>query len=175
PVSVSGSALNVASQKSLSAVAGDISMSGGQISGEGSRVNLASVKSPGEVQLDANDINSTIDVSQFASLGAINLRNQALIDTSGPAGGPLVIRGGKLSLDNCLIFSVTSGSAQGGTFDISVTDDLKIVNRAFFFTNTLGSGRGGDLNVQAGSILIDGMGTPDRVVGIAARSSGAGD
>src|SRR5439155_26050776 len=61
PVSVMGSTLNVASQKVFSAVAGDITINGGQIIGEGSRVNLVSVKSPGEVALDATNINSTVD------------------------------------------------------------------------------------------------------------------
>src|ERR1041385_7497885 len=47
-VSVTGSTLNIAPQKSFSAVAGDITMTGGRIAGQGSRVNLISVKSAGE-------------------------------------------------------------------------------------------------------------------------------
>src|SRR5437667_11610640 len=44
-VSVSGSMVNVAPLKSFSAVAGDITMTGGKIAGAGSRVNLVSWKS----------------------------------------------------------------------------------------------------------------------------------
>ena len=92
PVSGPGG-LGVAPQKSLSVVAGDISMNSGTITGPASRVNFVSVKSPGEVQLDATDINSAADVAQFTALGNINL-HLALIDTSGSdtnglAGGPV--------------------------------------------------------------------------------------
>ena len=45
-------------------------------------MNLASVKSPGEVQLDATDIDSGIDLTQFTALGTIRLTNSTLIDTS---------------------------------------------------------------------------------------------
>src|SRR5205823_10166096 len=86
-----GNTLNVASQKSFSVVAGDITMNDSQISGAGSRVNLVSVKSPGEVALDATEITSAVDVTQFTALGTINLMNLAQINTSGPGGGPVVI------------------------------------------------------------------------------------
>ena len=48
-VSIAGSTLNIAPQKSFSDVAGDIRINGGKIRGGGSRVNLVSVKSSGEV------------------------------------------------------------------------------------------------------------------------------
>src|SRR5438094_1809731 len=51
--------LSIAPQKSFSIVAGDIAMNRSTITGPGSRVNVVSVKSPGEVQLDATSINST--------------------------------------------------------------------------------------------------------------------
>jgi hypothetical protein len=107
PVSLMGSALDVASQKVFSAVAGDITLSGGKIIGEGSRVNLISVKSPGEVQLDATNLNSAVDVSHFTGMGTIDLTNFAQIDTSGLtsglAGGPMFIRGGNLKLETAAL------------------------------------------------------------------------
>src|SRR5438034_6145726 len=45
PVSLAGGTLNVAPQKVFSAIAGDISLDGGKITGSGSRVNLVSVRS----------------------------------------------------------------------------------------------------------------------------------
>src|SRR5438046_725751 len=96
PVSITGSTLNIRSQKPFSIVAGDISINGGSITGAGSRVNLVSVKSPGEVQLDATNLNTSVDVSQFTAMGAIRLAQNAIIDTSGSSGGPIFIRGGNL-------------------------------------------------------------------------------
>src|SRR5205085_1529225 len=57
--------LHVAPQRCFSFVAGDINMSGGAVVGEGSRVNLVSVMSSGEVQLDATNLGSSLDVTQF--------------------------------------------------------------------------------------------------------------
>ena len=160
PVSVTGSTLNVASQKVFSAVAGDITLSGGKISGEGSRVNLMSVKSPGEVQLDATNMNSAVDVSQFTVMGTIDLTNFAQIDTSGlmleRAGGPMVIRGGHLKLHGGQISSNTSGSSQGGTVDIDIAGEIELTDGGFIETDTIGSGKGGDVTLHAGSLSIDG-------------------
>src|SRR5439155_6399517 len=96
--------------------------------GEGSRVNLVSVKSPGEVQLDATSINSAVDVSQFTALGTINLTNLALIDTSGPGGGPVFVRSGHLYLDSSKILAQTTGSVRGGTIDIFANQNMRITN-----------------------------------------------
>src|SRR5439155_796077 len=74
-VSVTGSTLNVASQKVFSVVAGDITMNGGVISGQGSRVNLVSVQSAGEAKLDATAINTAVDVTPFTAMGTIDLTN----------------------------------------------------------------------------------------------------
>jgi filamentous hemagglutinin family protein len=181
PVSVTGSntrdsngnivptsLLTVAPQKCFSIIAGDIALNGSTIMGPGSRVNLVSVKSAGEAQLDATDLNSSIDVSQFSTMGAIDLMNLAKVDTSGTAGGPVVVRGGSLFLDNSQISSETTGAIQGSPLDIALFGDLSLVNRASIFTNTSSSGAGGNLTVHAGSLLIDGSATPEEFTGISA-------
>ena len=150
--------LGIAPQKSFSVVAGDIAMKASTISGERSRVNLVSVKSPGEVQLDATNVNSAVDVTQFTAMGTINLTNLALIDTSGPSGGPVVIRGGNLYLDNSQILSQTTGSIQGGAIDIAVTESMRITSLGQISSSTVGIGNAGSVNVTADSLLIDGTG-----------------
>ena len=171
---VSGLSLNVAQQKSFSVVAGDIAVNGGTITGAGSRVNLVSVKSPGEVQLDATNVNSAVDVSQFASLGTINLTNLALIDTSGPGGGPVIIRGGNLYLNNSQILSETSSSIDGGTIDITTRERTNIVDGGLISSSTSGEGNSGNVTVAADSLLIDGSAAPELVTGISTNSdSGA--
>ena len=160
--------LNIAAGKSFSFIAGGIGMSGGKITGEGSRMNLVSVHSAGEVILDATDINSSVDTSQFGVMGAIALINLANIDASGTAGGPVVVRGGSLVLDNSQIGSETTGAIQGGPMDIALLGDLKLVNRASIFTNTLASGTGGNLSIHAGSLSIHGTAIPTEFTGISA-------
>lgn len=152
---VPGLGLNVAPQKSFSVVAGDIGINAGYITGQGSRVNLLSVKSAGEAVLDATNINSTVDVAQFTAMGDINLTNLALIDTSGPRGGPVVIRGGNLYLDNSVISSNTSGPIQGGAIDLSLINSLVIEGFGFVNSFTSGSGNGGNVTLTANSLVID--------------------
>jgi large exoprotein involved in heme utilization and adhesion len=186
PVSVTGSntrdsnghivptsLLTVAAQKCFSIIAGDIALNGSAIMGQGSRVNLVSVKSPGEAQLDATDLNSSIDVSQFSTMGAIDLMNLAKVDTSGTAGGPVVVRGGSLFVDNSQIGSETTGAIQGSPMDIALFGDLSVVNRASIFTNTLSSGAGGNLTVHAGSLSIHGTAPPEEFTGISAGTKGS--
>jgi filamentous hemagglutinin family protein len=177
PVSFSGSTLNVAPLKSFSVVAGDISLNGAAISGQGSRVNLVSVKSPGEVQLDVADINSEVDVSQFTALGTINVTNSAVIDTTGLAGGPVVIRCGSLYLlDSSKIFSeTTEPSGSGG--DVTVTADSLVIRGSGVATDTVGDGKAGTVKLAADSILIDGgFVSSSSIAGeFAAVSGGGGD
>jgi filamentous hemagglutinin family protein len=172
PVSFGGSTLNVAPQKVFSTVAGDITMSGGTISGPGSRVNLVSVKSPGEVKLDATNINSAVGVSQFTAMGDIDLTNSVKIDMSGPLGGPVLIRGGNLNLDNSQLASDTLASVQsrtGGMIDIDMTGTIAISPGGLIRTRTYGKGNAGDVTVAADSLLID-AGDVEGGAGIFARA-----
>lgn len=174
PVSVINSRLNVAPTKCFSIVAGDIAVNGGAISGQGSRANLVSVKSAGEVQLDITDFDSSIGITQFTGLGVISLINSAKIDTSGSRGGPVVIRGGNLLLENSQILSDMNGSVQGGDIDIAVTESMTIKSRGSISTDSSGPGKSGDIAVSAGSLLIDGNGFSNFPTGIFTELSGQG-
>jgi filamentous hemagglutinin family protein len=145
---------------SFSVVAGKIALNGAYIGAfSGSRVNLVSVGSSGEVQLDATDINSAVDVTQFAKLGEIDL-NAAYLNTSqlaGGPGGPVVIRGESFFMDrSSQIFSDTrGGSVQGGTIDIALTQTVKISNLSNIETEPVFSGHSGNIFIKAQSILLD--------------------
>jgi filamentous hemagglutinin family protein len=119
-VIVPGLGLTVAPGKSLSVVAGDIAINRGYIAGEGSRVNLVSVKAPGEVQLDATAINSAVDITQFTALGTINLTNLALIKSA------VVIRGGQLTMDNSQIAVAALNPGDGA--DIKMQASINLAN-----------------------------------------------
>jgi filamentous hemagglutinin family protein len=165
PVSITGSNLRVASQKSFSVIGGDINMTGGKIAGQGSRVNLVSAKSAGEAKLDATTLNSALDVTQFSAFGAMNLTASATINTTGPVnktssvgGGPVVIRSGTFELAN-------KSSISAGTFSLGRAGDIdlqasavRIIGGSTIASSTFGPGLGGDVTVIADSILIDGNG-----------------
>ncbi len=155
-VSVMGSTLSVAPQKVFSAIAGDITISGGQVTGEGSRVNLVSVRSPGETHLNPSGISSAVDVSQFTSMGDIEVSN-ATLDLSGPAGGPVVIRAGTLQISTGSIASRTTGSAIGGDIDLLLTGSLQLDNGSIATVTSGDSGKAGNVIVHAGTLkIVDG-------------------
>ena len=167
-VSITGSTLNPPLQKSFSVVAGDITMNGGRISGAGSRMNLVSVKSPGEAKLDATDLNSALDVTRFTTMGTIDITNLAQINTSGnprlgvQLGGPVFIRAGKFFLNNQSVIS--SRSFFGSLNRVSKIDvqahDVKILDGSRISAPTSGSANAGHIRINADSLLrIDAQGT----------------
>ncbi len=180
-VSITGSTLNVTSQKSFSAVAGDITMNGGRISGAGSRVNLVSVKSAGEAKLDATalatDLNSAIDVTQFTAMGKIDITSKARIisapiisekDKTSGLGGPVFIRAGTFLLENDSLINSTSvdGSLNKDGSVNRVNEVSKIDVRAHdvqilgskVAAPTFGTADAGQVTIAADSLLIDGQG-----------------
>jgi filamentous hemagglutinin family protein len=150
----STSSLSAAPQKCFSIVAGDIALNGSTITGQGARVNMVSVKSPGEVQLDATDMNSVVDVTQFTAMGEIDVTNAANIDTSGFGGGPVVIRGGSLNLLNSQISSNTTGPARGGAIDIILLNSV-VIDRGVVATDSSGEGNAGNIMLQAGDVRLN--------------------
>jgi filamentous hemagglutinin family protein len=161
---------HIAPEKSFSVVAGDITMSGGQIRGEGSRVNLVSVKSAGEAKLDATalatDLHSAIDVTQFTAMGKIDIKSKARIisaqDRTSGLGGPVFIRAGKFLLENnSLINSTSVDSVDGSLNQVSKIDvrahDVEILGSRVA-APTFGTADAGQIMIAADSLLIDGQG-----------------
>ena len=168
--------LNVATGKSFSVVAGDIAMNARTITGSGSRVNLVSVKSAGEAKLDATDLNSAIDVTQFTAMGTIDITSLARINSVGQRtdptqpelGGPVFIRARTFLLDNSQIESLSfNGSVNkdgsvNSVNEVSKIDvqaqDVSILDNARISANTQGTADAGHVTVIADSLLIDGQG-----------------
>ena len=168
----SSPALGVGPGKSFSIVGGDINMSGGLIGGEGARVNLVSVKSPGEVQLDATDFNSAVDVAQFTAMGTVNLFEAAIgpvligLPGGGPAG-PVVIRGGNFYFDNSILGAESvdmqlAGNAQitnhsqidGGTVAMQLGGSAQITNYSSIFASDTVSVQVGADPFQFGGLQV---------------------
>ena len=146
-------------EKSLSIVSGDININGGYITGAGSGVNLISVRSAGEAQLDITKLSGAIDVAQFSTMGDIRLTGFSKIDTSGPGGGPISIYAGNILLDHSVLSSNTFGSVPGGGINIVARANLEVNgDNSFPFnisTTTTGPGKAGDINASAASITLN--------------------
>jgi filamentous hemagglutinin family protein len=159
-VIVPGPGVTVSVGKSLSIVAGDIAMNGAYVTGAGSGVNLVSVRSAGEVLLDATNVGSVIDVRQFKTMGEVSLTNFALIKTSGPGGGPVSIDCGKLVMTSGAIQAFTLGSEPGRGVSLIARDSIDITDGAEILTGNASSGKAGDILVETGAMTIDGSDAP---------------
>jgi filamentous hemagglutinin family protein len=124
-VSVSGTTLAVAPEKAFSVVAGDITIDGAMISG-GARINLVSVRSSGEVQLDPADVHSLVDVTSFTGFGDIALVNSTQMETSGSSASVVALRGGTLTMDNSRIAVAALNAGDG--VDAEMQTSVSLVN-----------------------------------------------
>jgi filamentous hemagglutinin family protein len=167
-IAVQGSLLQVPAGETLSVVGGDIRIADGTLYAPGGRIDMVSVASPGEVLPNAPDLG----VASFARLGRIELSHSSSerplvdsslspevrgneignVDASGEGGGRIFIRGGEFVADNAWIFAHTRGSEEGQGIDIRVTGQVTMRNRARITAGAFGSGSGGDVTVEAGSL-----------------------
>jgi large exoprotein involved in heme utilization and adhesion len=90
------------------------------------------------------------------------MQNVAGLDASGEGGGRIVIRGGRLTVDNSAIQANTTGATDGKGIDVAVQGNLALVNGGRIESlSTAGLGNGGDIHVSAGSIRMNGGGAVD--------------
>ncbi|MGH8535815.1 MAG: filamentous hemagglutinin N-terminal domain-containing protein [Gammaproteobacteria bacterium] len=152
------SKLKVLEGKTLSVVGGDIAITEKSLlQAPGGRVNVASVASAGEVTLGRAELGT----GSFARLGKIDMMQGSIIDVSeakgrATGGGRVLIRGGRLVMEEKSKVSADTKNGAGKSIDVKLTDALVMKNGSEIHTNTIGAKKGGDLQVKAQDILLDG-------------------
>src|SRR5215813_1228025 len=159
PIALQGSSLKVPEGKTLSAVGGDIQITGGSLSAPHGQVNIASVAPAGEVIPTVSEQGPDLRMEGFSRLGKIEAAQGAHINTDGEGGGSVVIRGGRLVVDNATISADTQGNVDGARvgLDAQITDNVVITNAGRIETMVAGAGNGGEVRLTAGS--VDGSGS----------------
>ena len=167
PMTVDGSALQVPPGATLSVVGGDITIAGNpaRTSGEmptlgapGGRIRLVSVASAGEVVPQPESLPPGLEVESFARLGTIDIGAGARLDTSSDGGGTVVLRGGRLLVDNAFLFADTLSHVNGAPvgIDLAVRGEVVVTQGSFITADTGGAGAAGALRLSAGSMRIEG-------------------
>jgi filamentous hemagglutinin family protein len=123
----------------------------------------------GDIQIQANDITledySSLDVSTtesgdagslFIDTGSLSLTNSSAIlattDTTGNAGEIQIKAANNITLeDDSFLFLKTSGSGDGGSLDIE-TGSLSLTN-SDIFVSTFGPGKGGEIQIKAANSI----------------------
>jgi filamentous hemagglutinin family protein len=177
PINFNGSTsqtlgLSVPAGQSISLVGGGVQIVGGKLLAVGGTINLVAVASPGEVTL-ANATSAAgsnpPDVSGFATLGPVDLLSGSSLNAT--VGGRVVIRGAALQLSDSTIDTDTD-VVQGGGVDVSVSGALTI-DRGRISAETSGTSRGGDIDLTADSILINGL-SVDGLAAVSTDTSASG-
>lgn len=158
-LTVDRSQLTVPTGATLSLVGGDIAASGTaaakvRLEAPGGRINLASLAGPDEAVLAGG----AIGTDGSGALGSISLSN-AIVATDIPSTtqlpGPIVIRGGKLALENSTLSTLQFTPGVGSDVDIVLSGDFSM-NGGVIRATSLGNGDAGDVSIRAGSMTIAG-------------------
>ncbi len=147
---IQNSSLKVENGNTLSVIGGDIEVLGGsQLVAPGGNINLTSVAAKGEVVFTAN----SPAMDAFDRLGEVSLIQNSWIHNIGTGSGQIVIRGGKITMDNSNIIANTNGTENGGGVNIrannlTMRDGSNILSSSDKFT----TGKTGDIYIDAAKI-----------------------
>lgn len=191
-ITLQGSQLTVADGTGISLVGGNITiqrgtledgttMQGALLIAPGGHIQLASVSSPGEIVVGIFDQAPNVNGQSFGALGTIQISQESVINTTGPGGGTIRIRGGQFRLDHSTIAAngtgpgpVTTGvETIGSGIDIQASQSALIENGSMIYTSvggadifpstllttTRGEAHSADLNITAHDILLTGGST----------------
>ncbi len=189
-ITVQGSQLKVGVGQGLTLVGGTLTIGSGRqgegavqpanISAPAGRIHLASVASPGEILAGTLDRPPNANRQSLGPLGTIHLSQRSFIDASGDGGGTILIRGGRLVLDDAKMSSNITGPAlsePGRGIDIAVTEDAIIANGALLETTVSGNAtpgvQYGGVSVKAHRIEILGSTETEEFMGVQSNVGGA--
>jgi len=171
PLSLTGSSLSVSTGKTLSLVAGDLSLHQTKLSATAGRINLASLAQSGEATL------TTEDLTVPGRGGTTHLTEQTQINLSGEGGGSLWVRSGQFIAEDSTITAETTGNRSGGLLEIQA-EQLTLTQGSVLSTNTKAPGTGGNIQIKANEVTVTGAnftGTKSAIlVGTVSKENGAG-
>ena len=148
PVYAVQSFLEVPAGETLSIVSGEIGLFEAYLSAPGGRINLASMASPGEVIPSPPGEVPDLQVQPLKASGAIQIHG-SILDVRGVPSGTVLIRGGRLVLDQgSWVAADNHGDTAGGGVDI-LAASLDVSGGSSISADSQWSGQGGQLTVEA--------------------------
>jgi filamentous hemagglutinin family protein len=156
--------LRVDAFQTLALVGGDIAISGGTLKTAGGNIELGSLGSFGQVQLDATNQGLKLSYDAATTFQDIRLSDKTSVDASGLGSGNIQVRGRNISLiGGSQIQSSTLGNQNGGTLLVKASEQLELIGTspdqqfasallAEVKPNALGNG--GDLTVEAAQLSL---------------------
>src|SRR5262249_51411830 len=120
-------------------------------------IQIVSVASPGEVVFSPIELAPALQVDALTRLGRVELSRGAFLNAAGNGGGTVVIRGGRLLVDNAFIFTDNLGEREGAGLglDLQITGDALLTHNTVLTADSLGAGRARDIWLRAGSVHLE--------------------
>ena len=168
-ITVQGSQFAVTEGTGISLVGGNITIQAGTLENEtvqpaklsapSGQINLASVRSPGEIAVETLTTGPNVDGVSPSSFGNISLSQNTQLNTTGSSGGTIRIRGGQLTMDSAFMFAdSTVGTPDPSTaIAVNIEGNIKLTNGSSILARGSGQDRGGNIELVAKNIsLLDG-------------------
>lgn len=142
-------------------VGGDISFIGGVVASEEGRVELGAA-AEGTVALNWSESGFSLNYDAIATFKNIDLNQRSLVDTSGNNSGLINIQGGNIAIaDGSAVLIQNFGGGTSGNLEMAASGSLSLrgisedgVVASGIYTEALGAGKGGDINVTASNVEI---------------------
>jgi filamentous hemagglutinin family protein len=163
PIAINGGQLNVAGGSALSIVGGDIHIQGDttrfsiapNLTTQSGPMTIVSVASPGEVMTEIADVKRYTRLDGFERLGKIVISDGARLQTAGPPGGMIAIRGEQLVVDDSIIMAQSARDVHETSvgIDIDTSGDMIVRNGSHIETSPSIAGHTGAVWVAAGGSI----------------------
>jgi filamentous hemagglutinin family protein len=147
--------------QTLALVGGDLVFEGGVATADSGRIELGSTAG-GQVGLSSTPSGWQLDYTDIQTFRDIRLRDRSLVDASGVGSGSIQVRGRNIQLeDGSIVMLQNQGIQAAGSIRAIASQSLEIggsvpvgVLPSTIRTETLGPGRGGDIEVFAQRLAI---------------------
>ncbi|WP_201322758.1 filamentous hemagglutinin N-terminal domain-containing protein [Pseudanabaena sp. lw0831] len=156
--------LRVDSSQTLALVGGDIAIAGGTLKTAGGNIELGSLGSFGQVQLNSTNQGLKLSYGAATIFQDIRLSGKASVDASGLGSGNIQVRGKNISLiGGSQIQSSTIGNQNGGTLLVKASDkveltgtspDLRFASGLVSEIRPNATGNGGNMIVEAAKFFM---------------------
>jgi filamentous hemagglutinin family protein len=141
--------LQVDSGQSLSLLGGAVQLTGGILTASNGRIELGGIAPFGRIALTPAATGFMPIYSTGASFQDLHLSRQAIVNASGIGGGKVQVVGRNITLtERSQILADTLGHLDGQGITLTA-DSLRLEGGALIAAATFGSGRGGNLSLEA--------------------------
>ena len=151
--------LSVNAGNTIALIGGNLSFTGGILNATDGRIELGSVVSSDVISLHPSELGWTVNYEDVSQFGNIQLEQQTLVETSNI--GAIQLYGQNILLQDGSLLLIENQSDRAATgIDVQATGTVEFVGKApdnflrsGMISDTLNSGRGGNISISANKII----------------------